>query len=648
MNENEVEPALEHEKDSPRDPAPATASFSELGVKGPWVERLASRGIANAAPIQAVGVPALLGGSDAVIRSRTGTGKTLAFLLPALEKIDPTLDKLQAVVLTPTAELAMQIAKEAAELAEGTKLRTLALIGGASLQRQLDKLKTHPQLVVGTPGRIQEILTIKKLKMNEVRLIVLDEADQTFALGAAGSGGEAERILAAVPASAQRVFCSATMPEAAAAVVAKWTKNAVWVEAEPQGEEASQRLPSTVTHSYVVSEERDRIDTVRRLLRTLQPKAAMLFVNQTESIAEVEAKLQYHGLQVEAIYGDQPKQERTAVMRRFRSGKLKLLLATDVAARGLDAADVTHVIHVDPPLDAERYLHRAGRTGRMGRRGESVLVLAPNRTFIASKFAEQLGIEIKEKKLQGGELKERKTYFPPTASTTPAAARPAKVAGAAPAARPSGERFGKPAGERPAGRPSGERFGKPAGERPAGRPSGERFGKPAGERPAGSPSGERFGKPAGERPAGRPGGERFGKPAGERPAGRPGGERFGKPAGERPAARPSGERFGKPAGERPAARPSGERFGKPAGERTAARPSGERFGKPATVRADRLDVRGAKPASVKPAARAGKAPAAAPVAKERHRDKKNKGAPRWLKDKKEGNGGESDGGTPKG
>ncbi|WP_309122752.1 DEAD/DEAH box helicase [Paenibacillus sp.] len=642
MNENEVEPDLDHEKEAPRDSAPATASFAELGVKGPWVERLASRGIANAAPIQAVGVPALLAGSDAVIRSRTGTGKTLAFLLPALEKIDPTLDKLQAVVLTPTAELAMQIAKEASELVEGTKLRTLALIGGASLQRQLDKLKTHPQLVVGTPGRIQEILTIKKLKMSEVRLIVLDEADQTFALGAAGSGGEAERILAAVPASAQRVFCSATMPEAAAAVVAKWTKNAVWVEAEPQGEEASQRLPSTVTHSYVVSEERDRIDTVRRLLRTLQPKAAMLFVNQTESIAEVEAKLQYHGLQVEAIYGDQPKQERTAVMRRFRSGKLKLLLATDVAARGLDAADVTHVIHVDPPLDAERYLHRAGRTGRMGRRGESVLVLTPNRTFIASKFAEQLGIEIKEKKLQGGELKERRTYFPPTAPAP--ASRAGERAGARPTDRAA--RQGERAGTRPTDRAA--RPGERSGARPTDR--AVRPGERSGTRPTDRAA--RPGERADTRPTDRA--ARPGERAGTRPTDRA--ARPGERAGTRPtdrAARPDERAGTRPTdraarpGERADTRPtdraarSGERAGTRPTDR-AARP-GERNGKNVSIGAARPVHRGAKPA-----ARTGKAPAAAPVAKERARDKKNKGAPRWLKDKREGNGGESDGGTPKG
>jgi len=372
--------------------------FAALGIQGPWLARLEARGIVEPSPIQAAALPGLLEGGDAVIRSRTGTGKTLAFLLPALERIDASSDALQAVVLTPTAELAMQIVREAGELTEGTTLRVQALIGGASLQRQLDKLKQKPQLVVGTPGRILEILALKKLKTTEVKYVVVDEADQTFAVGA---GGEAERILGALPASKQTVFCSATMPEEASRVAAKWTKNAVRVEADPP-EEAGLRLPPTVEHSYIVVEERERIDTVRRLLRTLQPRSAILFVNQTESIAEVEAKLQYHGLAVEAVYGEQPKQERTAVMRRFRSGKLKLLLATDVAARGLDAPDVTHVIHVDPPLDAERYLHRAGRTGRMGRSGESILVLTPNRTFIASKFAESLGIVIREKRLKEG------------------------------------------------------------------------------------------------------------------------------------------------------------------------------------------------------------------------------------------------------
>lgn len=441
-------------------------TFASLGLNGPWGERLSARGIDKPAPIQAAAVPALLAGGDAVIRSRTGTGKTLAYLLPVLERLDPASDRPQAIVLAPTAELAMQIAKEAAYLTEGTPLRVLALIGGASLQRQVEKLKTHPQLIVGTPGRLLELLALKKLKAGEVRAVVVDEADQTFALGA---GGEAEKLLGALSGRRQTIFCSATMPDAAKAVAERWTKNAAWLEAEPAGEEADMRLPSAVTHAVVVCEERDRIDTVRRLLRTAAPQAAMLFVNQTESIAEAEAKLQYHGLAVEAIYGDQPKQERTAVMRRFRSGKLKLLLATDVAARGIDAPDVTHVVHIDPPYDAERYLHRAGRTGRMGRSGMSILVLAPNRLFIAKKFEEQLGIAFRRLELSGGELQEVKAGRDAAEDRAKAATARGKPSGRGSAGTPP--QAEKREARKPSGRGAADRAAAPErGAAEAGKP----------------------------------------------------------------------------------------------------------------------------------------------------------------------------------
>jgi len=378
-----------------------STTFESLGIAKQWIDKLQVKGIRQPVPIQSAAIPVLLEGKDAVIRSQTGSGKTLAYLLPVLERLDPSSSKLQALILAPTAELAMQIAKEAAELTEGTPIRAQALIGGASLKRQLEKLKLHPQLAIGTPGRIVELLKLKKLKGHDVTSVVIDEADQTFALGA---GGEAEAILDALRGRKMTVFCSATMPEAAKELAGRWMKDPVWIDPSPEGDKREGRLPSTVKHILLMTEERDRLDTVRRLIRNEEPRAAILFVNETESIAEAESKLRYHGLDVAAIYGDQPKQERTAVMRRFRSGKLKLLLATDVAARGLDASDVTHVIHIDPPYDAEKYLHRAGRTGRMGKAGVSVLLLAPNRKFIAAKFASQLGITFQEMSLRGGKL----------------------------------------------------------------------------------------------------------------------------------------------------------------------------------------------------------------------------------------------------
>jgi len=606
-------------------------TFQSLGLTGPWLERLASRGIERPAPIQAVAVPALLAGGDAVIRAQTGSGKTLAYLLPVLEKLDAASNRLQAIVLTPTAELAMQIVKEATELTEGTTIRALALIGGASLQRQLDKLKTHPQLVVGTPGRIREILQIKKMKVSDVRTIVVDEADQTFALG---EGGEAERILAALPSSRQTVFCSATMGDAARAIVMKWTKAASWIEAESADEEeANRKLPSTVEHVFVVAEERDRIDTVRRLLRALQPRAAILFVNKTESIAEVEAKLQYHGLAVEAIYGDQPKQERTAVMRKFRSGKLKLLLATDVAARGIDAADVTHVIHVDPPLDEERYLHRAGRTGRMGRYGMSVLVLTPNRKFIAEKFAEALDIAIEERKLDRGELRGPRTR-PGAGKPASASERPAGASASAAPAAPGASAPASAAANREGARP-----------RPA---SGGRREDAAGKARGTAPTlGAKAPRSAAGTGAPNP---RAGGP--DRRDSRGAGasdRRDSRGVGSRADAAVSTVRPASPGGNarvetNGAPRPTGIRLGGAGGAAKAGNGAGrvDANARDAGGKAGGAPGRGVRTA----AAASNPAAAAKKPASDRKRNAKEKGAPRWLKEKRRSNGGETNGDAP--
>ncbi|WP_199620449.1 DEAD/DEAH box helicase [Paenibacillus alkalitolerans] len=375
--------------------------FVSLGLSERWSESLRSRGITTPVLIQSLAVPVLLDGADAVIRSGTGTGKTLAYLLPLVERLDPSVDREQALILAPTAELAMQIVKEANELFAGTNLRALALIGGASAKRQIEKLKTHPQLLVGTPGRLVELMRVNKLKTSGIRVIVVDEADQTFALGA---GGEAEFILKGLPPGRQIVFCSATMPEEAKSIAGRWMKEPRWIEADEEGVTAESRVPSSVEHVLVVSDERERVDTVRRLIRTLAPKSAIVFVNDTEKVGEVESKLQFEGLPIAAIYGDQPKLARASAMRRFREGKLPFLIATDVAARGLDAPNITHIIHFDPPTDAKAYLHRAGRTGRMGKRGVSIMILTPKQRFIATKMAKELRISFAEKSLKAGQL----------------------------------------------------------------------------------------------------------------------------------------------------------------------------------------------------------------------------------------------------
>jgi ATP-dependent RNA helicase DeaD len=380
-------------------------TFTALGIKDQWTERLIKFNIDSPSPIQEIAIPQLLLGKSAIIHSQTGTGKTLAYLLPILQSIDTSSNQLQSMILAPTAELVMQILKVANDLTEGLGIRVQGIIGGVSLQRQLEKLKQHPHLIIGTPGRILESIKLKKIKMSNIRSIAVDEVDQSIILG---TGGEVENIIKTAPGRRQIIFCSATISVEILTLLNKFNPNYEMLEVQLQNKRVD--IPSTIEHAVMIYDQRDHIDILRRLLRTLQPKSAILFVNHTNSVAEIISKLQFHGLQIEAVYGDQPKEERASVMRRFRDGKLQYLLSTDLASRGIDAPLVTHVFHLDPPLDAEKYLHRVGRTGRMGRTGISILLLEPRKKFIVSKFAKQLDLHFSEKKWVGGKLINQNPY----------------------------------------------------------------------------------------------------------------------------------------------------------------------------------------------------------------------------------------------
>jgi len=380
-------------------------TFTTLGIQDQWTERLIKFNIDSPSPIQEITIPQLLLGKSAIIHSQTGTGKTLAYLLPILQSIDAPSDQLQSMILAPTAELVMQILKVANDLTQGLGIRVQGIIGGVSLQRQLEKLKQHPHLIIGTPGRILESIKLKKIKMSNIRCIAVDEVDQSIILG---TGGDVENIIKTAPGRRQIIFCSATISDEILTLLNKFNPNYDMLEVQLQNNRVD--VPSTIEHAVMIYDQRDHIDILRRLLRTLQPKSAILFVNHTNSVAEIISKLQFHGLQIEAVYGDQPKEERASVMRRFRDGKLQYLLSTDLASRGIDAPHVTHVFHIDPPLDAVKYLHRVGRTGRMGRTGISILLLEPRKKFIVSKFAKQLDLHFSEKKMVGGKLINHNPY----------------------------------------------------------------------------------------------------------------------------------------------------------------------------------------------------------------------------------------------
>ncbi|WP_346010372.1 DEAD/DEAH box helicase [Paenibacillus sp. SYP-B3998] len=371
-------------------------SFEQLLVEQSYVDKLNEMGIGEPTPIQEEAIPTLLQGKDAIIQSQTGTGKTLAYLLPALQKIDPLQKQLQVVVVVPTRELGMQILQEIEKLTQGTQLRSQSLIGGAAVVRQVEKLKLHPHIVVGTPGRLLELIKMRKITLHHVRMAIVDEVDQVFELG---SMNEVEAILKGMLRSSQTVFVSATIPASIEQAAQKWMKEPAILKINP-----SQRTAETLEHCYFVCEERERIDTLRRLVRLINPASAIVFINATADIAEVVGKLQYVGLSVEALYGEAAKQERAKVMGNFRERKFQLLLATDIAARGLDIEGVTHVFHLDPAINAEYYLHRVGRTGRMGRKGTAISIVTPKELFILDKFEKQLGITIAPKAMYEGKI----------------------------------------------------------------------------------------------------------------------------------------------------------------------------------------------------------------------------------------------------
>ncbi|MDQ0090772.1 superfamily II DNA/RNA helicase [Paenibacillus anaericanus] len=373
-------------------------TFAGLGISEPLAAKLAEYGITEPSPVQAETIPAALEGRDVLAQSQTGTGKTLAYLLPLLQRINPEEKTLQGLILAPTQELAIQILREAEKYGEALGVQVQALIGGAAIKRQIERLRLHPQLVVGTPGRIREIVALRKLKLHTVRTVVVDEVDQMFQLGGTT---ELEHILRGTLRERQLMFLSATINPQIRAMAAREMKDQVVVGIEPE-----QRTSKSLEHVYFICDERDKIDTLRRIVRHYNPARTIVFINNTDNITEVEAKMNHVGLSAGALYGDADKTARSLTLQRFRDGKHKVLVASDVAARGLDIEDLALIVNLDPPIDSEHYVHRAGRTGRMGNKGLAVSIVTPKEEFIMRKFSKELGIEITSLTMYAGKVME--------------------------------------------------------------------------------------------------------------------------------------------------------------------------------------------------------------------------------------------------
>lgn len=376
------------------------STFEELSIPATLVEKLQQQQITEPTEVQLEAIPAILAGKDVIVHSQTGTGKTLAYLLPILTRMDPAIKGLQTVIVAPTRELGMQIFREINLLTDGGPFFAQQLIGGANVRHQIDRLKKKPPIVVGTPGRIAELITAGKLSTHTVKTLVVDEIDHVIE---PAFKNELIRILKAISRDRQTIFASATIPAAVVEVSQRWMKEPVHVQVT-----ATLKLPETLTHSYVLAEPRDKPDTLRRLLHAQAPKAAIAFVNEGQHVEDLVSKLSFKGLAVAALHGQARKEERSILLKGFREGKFQLLLATELAARGLDIKGLTHVYNLDLPTDAEHYIHRAGRTGRAGEAGTVVSIVAPAERFVIEKFAKALDIEINEIELSHGKAMARK------------------------------------------------------------------------------------------------------------------------------------------------------------------------------------------------------------------------------------------------
>jgi superfamily II DNA/RNA helicase len=353
-------------------PPPTEHSFADLGATPATLTSLARVGIEHPFPIQTLCLPLALAGVDLIGQARTGTGKTLAFGIPIVQEVEPELPEVQALVLVPTRELCLQVAGDIDTAGRDAGVRAVAIVGGRPLGPQIVALNEGAQVVVGTPGRVLDHLRQGHLKLDKLRILVVDEADEMLDLGFLP---DVETIISATPEHRQTMLFSATMPKAVVALARRYAKRPTFVHAEPEGEQAT--VPATRQLFFQVH-PLNRFQVLCRILDAPDRDRVAVFRRTKRGVDRTIKGVLEEGYRAGALHGDMPQVVREKVMRSFRKGKLDVLVCTDVAARGLDIAGLSHVINYDTPEDDRAYVHRIGRTGRAGAAGVAVTFVAWN------------------------------------------------------------------------------------------------------------------------------------------------------------------------------------------------------------------------------------------------------------------------------
>lgn len=374
------------------------SEFADLGVHERYINKLEGAGISAPTAVQRAVIPAALAGGSVIFRSETGTGKTLAYLLPLAMRAEsgPSAQKravTKALAVAPTYELASQIK---AQVRAFTDMSAALCIGGAPIKRQIDMLREHPDIVIGGPARILELIHLKKLKAESIQAIVLDEADRLLS---PEMRDDTKALLARLPRGIQIMACSATMPDSAAGLLDEATGGRAAERVYIPQEDV---LRKRIAHWALFAQRRDKIDTLRRFLAAEKPRKALVFTSKLDQVENIASKLRYRNVECMGLHSRTDKAARKAAIDRFRSGKCPVLITSDLTSRGLDIAEITHIVQMDLPSSDDFFVHRAGRTARAGLSGINVVIGDEHEMRKYAALERRLGLSVEPKMLYKG------------------------------------------------------------------------------------------------------------------------------------------------------------------------------------------------------------------------------------------------------
>lgn len=372
-------------------------TFERLKLNNNLIDGLEKQGINSPTEVQSLVIQKILEGKDLIVTSQTGSGKTLAYVLPLFEKIDTSKRDTQALILAPTHELVMQISEQVALLSKnsGIPVTSLALFGEVNIQKQIKNIKSiKPHIVIGSCGRILDLIKQKKLKSHNIKNIILDEVDSLLS---SNNISVIEDIIKTTLRDRQIQAFSASIDSSTIDVCESLMK-------EPEIVKTKTYINPKIDHMYILGEPRDKFTLLRKSIAATNPKKAIVFVNNEDSIEVITSKLNYHHYDAVGIFGKMAKEDRKTAMDRFKSGKAKILVSSDLSARGLDIVDTTHVFNLDFPANKNEYIHRSGRTARGNRSGDTISIITKKELSTIKDYKKEFNIDIKPKVLRQGKL----------------------------------------------------------------------------------------------------------------------------------------------------------------------------------------------------------------------------------------------------